>query len=253
MRRSTNRIAVLLAAAVMALVTGSLAAPAATSGGRHAGRLLEKGVAPNHKLSHGTSTNWSGYAVSGGTYKTVTASWVQPSVSCQSTAYSSFWVGIDGDTSNTVEQTGSEADCQGTTPTYSAWYEMYPKYPVTFKNRVSPGDHFTATVATDGSGSFTLTLKDTTKGWTNQTTQQLKKARLASAEVIAEAPSSTQGVLPLANFATVSFSGATVNGSTLTSSTPHIQSITMATSGGVVKARPSSISNGSFTVTWKHQ
>jgi hypothetical protein len=206
---------------------------------------------PDHKISHSTSTNWSGYAVTGGTYRTVTSSWVQPAVKCSGNAWSSFWVGIDGDTSNSVEQTGTEADCNGSTPVYSAWYEMYPKYPVNYRDPVVPGDHFTGTVSTDGRGNFTLTLSNTTRGWTESVTKKLRSAALASAEVIAEAPSSSSGVLPLANFGTVSFSGSTVNGSTLTSSTPGIDPITMQ-SGSTVKAQPSSISNGAFSVTWRH-
>jgi hypothetical protein len=207
--------------------------------------------APNHKISNSTSSNWSGYAVTGGTYTTVVSNWVQPAVKCNGTAYSSFWVGIDGDTSGTVEQTGTEADCNGATPVYSAWYEMYPKFPVNYANPVVPGDHFTGKVTTDGQGNFTLTLSNTTRGWTQSVSKRLKSAKLASAEVIAEAPSSSGGVLPLANFGTASFSGATVNGATLTSSTRGIDAITMQ-SGSTVKAQPSSISNGSFSVTWKH-
>jgi hypothetical protein len=252
MPTSVTRIAVIVATAALAGLTGVLTAPGAGAAGPMHGALRHPGVAPNHKISNSTSTNWSGYAVTGGTYRTVTASWVQPSVTCSSTAYSSFWVGIDGDTSSTVEQTGSEADCNGSTPVYSSWYEMYPKFPVNFPDPVAPGDHFTGTVTTDGTGSFTVTLQNTTKGWTEQTTQRVRKARLASAEVIAEAPSSSGGVLPLANFGTASFSGSTVNGQTLTGSTPGIDPITMETSGGTVKAKPSSISNGAFSVTWKH-
>jgi Peptidase A4 family len=106
-------------------------------------------------------------------------------------------------------------------------------------------------VTTTGNGQFTLTITDSTQGWTNQTNARLKSAKLASAEVIAEAPSSSGGVLPLANFGTVNFSGASANGSLLTSSTPGIDAITMQ-SGSTVKAQPSGISNGSFSVTWKH-
>jgi hypothetical protein len=172
-------------------------------------------------------------------------------VSCSGTAYSSFWVGLDGDTSSTVEQTGTDADCSGGTPQYYAWYEMYPKFPVNLSGTVRPGDHLSASVTTNGNGSFTLTITDSTQGWTNTTTARLKRAQLASAEVIAEAPSSSGGVLPLANFGTVSFSGAKANGSLLTSSTPHLDPITMQ-SGSTVKAQPSSISNGAFSVSWKH-
>jgi hypothetical protein len=204
----------------------------------------------NHRLTNSTSTNWSGYAVTGSRYTSVSASWTEPSVSCSGTAYSSFWVGLDGDTSGTVEQTGTDADCSGSTPQYYAWYEMYPKYPVNLSGTVRPGDHLSASVTTNGSGAFTLTITDSTQGWTNTTNARLKSASLASAEVIAEAPSSRSGVLPLANFGSVGFSGATVNGVSM-DTLSGLDPITMA-SGSMVKAQPSNMSNGSFTVTWKH-
>jgi hypothetical protein len=202
------------------------------------------------RITNSTSSNWSGYDVTGNRFTSVSASWTEPTVKCSGTAYSSFWVGLDGDTSNTVEQTGTDADCSGSTPQYYAWYEMYPKYPVNLRGTVRPGDHLTASVTTNGSGSFTLTITDSTQGWTNTTTARLKSAKLASAEVIAEAPSSNSGVLPLANFGTVSFSGATANGTSM-DKLPNLDPITMA-SGSTVKAQPGSISNGAFSVTWKH-
>ena len=230
-------VGVLVIAAAISATAGG-----ATSSMRH-GRM--------HRITNSSSTNWSGYAVTGSRYTSVSASWTEPTAKCSGTAYSSFWVGLDGDTSNTVEQTGTDADCSGSTPRYYAWYEMYPKFPVNLRGTVRPGDHLSASVTTDGSGRFTLTITDSTQGWTNTTTARLKSAKLASAEVIAEAPSSSGGVLPLANFGTVSFSGAKANGALLTSSTPGIDPITMK-SGSTVKAQPSSISNGSFSVAWKH-
>ena len=247
-------------------VLATAAALSATAGG--ATPSMRHG--PVHRITHSTSTNWSGYAVSGGRYTTeqpapsiarnavtgsrftsVSASWTQPAASCTTTAYSSFWVGLDGDTSNTVEQTGTDADCSGRTPQYYAWYEMYPKFPVNFSNPVQPGDKMSASVTTDGRGGFTLTISDATRSWTRTVTARLKSAKLASAEVIAEAPSSSGGVLPLANFGTVSFTNAKANGALLTGSTPHIDPITMA-SGSTVKAQPGSISAGAFSVAWKH-
>jgi hypothetical protein len=240
MHRSLRR------AAVAAAIAGStlILAPSALAAPRHA---------PNHKISHSTSTNWSGYAVTGSTYRSVSASWTQPAVNCSvtPTGWSSFWIGLDGDNSNTVEQTGSEADCSSGRAVYSAWYEMYPKFPVNFSNRVAAGDHFTSSVTTDGRGNFTLTLIDSTQGWTQTNNAKLKSARLSSAEVIAEAPSSSGGVLPLADFGSVGFSSAKVNGTTLTSSTAGLDPITMV-SGGTVKAKPSNLSSGSFSVSWFH-
>src|SRR5262249_48179989 len=80
-----------------------------------------------------TSTNWSGYAVtaSSGAVSDVKASWVVPAVqgNCPSTnQYASFWVGIDGYSSNTVEQIGTDSDCQNGQPVYYVWYEFYPHW-----------------------------------------------------------------------------------------------------------------------------
>jgi hypothetical protein len=228
----------------------SAAAPALA--GRAAG---ERHAAPNHRIDYSTSTNWSGYAVSGfGPYQSVSSSWRQPAVDCSKTptAWSAFWVGLDGDTTSTVEQTGTEADCSKGTAVYYAWYEMYPKYPVNYANPVSAGDSFSASVTYLGSGFFNLTLSDKTRGWSQTTTQRLKSAKLGSAEAIAEAPSGRGGILPLADFGTAAFSGATVNGSLLTSSTPGLDPITKV-SGSTVSAAPSAISGESFTDTWYSQ
>jgi peptidase A4-like protein len=230
------------AAIALAVVVPTVAAGAPAQALRHA---------PNHKLTNSTSSNWSGYAATGSRFTSISASWTQPTAVCSGTSYSSFWVGLDGDTSNTVEQTGSSADCSSAgVPSYYAWYEMYPKYPAGLSGTVKPGDSFAASVTTDGAGRFTLTIADSTEHWTFKTTQRLKSAALASAEVIAEAPSSRSGVLPLTNFGTVNFSGSTANGASL--STFHPDRIDMA-SGSTVKAQTGSISsNGSFSVTWKH-
>ncbi|HEV2981977.1 MAG TPA: G1 family glutamic endopeptidase [Solirubrobacteraceae bacterium] len=212
-------------------------------------------AAPNQRVRHGTSTNWSGYAVSGaGPYTTVSASWTQPAVECATTkaGYSAFWVGLDGDTSNTVEQTGTEANCSSGAAEYGAWYEMYPKRPVLYPKPVSPGDSFSASVTALARGRFRLTLSDTTKGWSVTASQKRKSAARSSAEVIAEAPATRKRVLPLADFGTIGFSGASVDGSLLTSSTPGLEPITMA-SGETVKAVPSPVSGGSFSDTWHHE
>jgi hypothetical protein len=223
------------------------ASPALASAGRHA--------APNQRIRHGVSTNWSGYAVTGsGPYTTVSSSWTQPAVNCAGTktAFSAFWVGLDGDTTNSVEQTGTEANCSHGAATYGAWFEMFPKRPVVYPNPVLPGDSFSASVTYTGRGGFRLTVSDATQGWSQTTSQRRKSAKRGSAEVITEAPSSRKGVLPLANFGAIGFSGASVNGSLLTSSTPGIEPLTMA-SGATVKATPSAISNGSFSDTWQHE
>ncbi len=240
MRRLSYAFAV---AAVVAAAVPALAAGSPASGPR---------LDPNHKITNSTSTNWPGYAATGGPFTSVSASWTQPSVSCAAgeTSYSSFWVGLDGYSSNTVEQTGTDADCSSGTPRYYAWYEMYPKYPVNLSNPVQPGDAISASVTVASGGRFTLTISDATQHWSSTTTQKLNHASLSSAEVIAEAPSSRGGVLPLANFGNVNFSGASANGVALSTFNPD--GITMQ-SGSTVKAQPTGISgSGSFSVAWKH-
>lgn len=201
-----------------------------------------------------TSTNWSGYATTGTTYTDVKGTWIQPTATCSNrqTAYSSFWVGIDGDGTNSVEQTGTDADCSRGTPTYYAWYEMYPAYPVNLSGTVRPGDSMTAEVKYNGSNSYTLSIKNNTRGWTYSTNKTSSSAARGSAEWIAEAPSSNSGVLPLANFGTVNFSSCTANGVSI-SSNPNPDAIVMQ-SGSTVKAQPSGLGSGgsSFSVTWHH-
>jgi len=236
----TRRLAILavLAAAVLAYPATAGAHPTAPHGTRI------------HRVSHSTSTNWAGYSATGARFTSVSASWKQPAVTCTSaTAYSSFWVGLDGDGTNTVEQIGTDADCSGGKAVYYAWYEMYPKFPVNLSLTINPGDTVSAKVTTDGNGTFTLSIKDTTTGGSFTTTQKLKHAKLGSAEVIAEAPSSG-GVLPLANFGSVGFSAATVNGQPIGSFNPD--RIDMV-SGTTTKATTSALSGGTaFSVKWNH-
>jgi Peptidase A4 family len=230
---------------VVVLLAFPAVAGAKVGGG---GTILRHG--PIKKLTQSTSTNWAGYAAVGGGFTKVTSTWTQPSATCGSaTTYSSFWVGLDGDGSNTVEQTGTEADCSGGHASYSAWYEMYPKYPVYLNISVQPGNSFTATVAVSSRGRYTLTLKNNSTGATFTTTQKGRGANY-SAEAIAEAPSSRSGVLPLTNFGTANFSNTRVNDSPIGNFT--YDRIDMA-SGSTLKAQTSGLSGGTnFGVTWKH-
>jgi hypothetical protein len=198
------------------------------------------------------STNWSGYAATGRTYTKVSATWVEPTGTCsKGDQYSSFWVGLDGYTSSTVEQTGSEMDCIGSTAKYYSWYEMYPAYPKNFSNTVKPGDHFYGSVTYNGSSSYTLVLKDTTRGWSHTINATLSGAKNSSAEVIAEAPCCTAGgaILPLAHFSPVTFSSADANGSAI--GNYHPTQIVMVDNSGRAKDSVSSLSGGNtFKVTW---
>ena len=106
-----------------------------------------------------------------------------------------------------------------------------------------------ASVVATGGGAFTLTLSDQTQGWTQTTNQTSATAQLGSAEIIAEAPSDANAVLPLSNFGAVNFTNALVNNVALASA--NVAELTMVSAGGVTEATPSALSNGGdFSVTW---
>jgi Peptidase A4 family len=203
------------------------------------------------EAAEATTMNWAGYAVTGtaGSFTSVSSSWTQPAVTCGDTdTFASFWVGLDGVGTPDLEQTGTEADCSGGTAVYSGWYEIFPAAPVFYDEPVQPGDQMSASVVSNGDGTFTLTLTDTTQDWTQATNQAVPAAEGASAEVIAEAPSS-QTVLPLADFAAVNFTGATVNGQAIGDDNPV--ALSLVSSSDAAEATPSALTGGtSFTVTW---
>jgi hypothetical protein len=200
------------------------------------------------------STNWSGYAVTGGSgaFHSISASWVEPTGICNTRGkaqYSSFWVGLDGFNSNSVEQTGTDVDCSHRTPVYYGWFEMFPAAPVNYPNTVRPGDHFSASVTFSGSSTYTLVLTDSTRGWTHTTTKSQTGLTRSSAEVITEAPSSAGGVLPLADFGTVNYSTSAANGTSMGTQSPT--KIIMVDSKGLPKDSTSAIStSGAFSNTW---
>jgi peptidase A4-like protein len=247
----------------LALAGGALAASAPAAASSHpAGHTIHlvrpamHGTAPmavrGRPRQAAQSTNWSGFAAHSKTYKKISASWVEPTAHCPGgSQFSSFWVGLDGFNSGTVEQTGSEVDCRSGSPKYFGWYEMFPAFPVNFSNPVRPGDHFSGSVTFNGSGKFTLVLKDATQGWSHTVHKTLNSAKRSSAEVIAEAPSSSSGVLPLADFGTVKFSNAAVNGAAIGNASPT--KIIMVNSSGRAKDSVSALSGGTaFSVTWLH-
>lgn len=285
----------LLGAAVAGV--GLVLTAAGTGGGLPArgGGLARTTLAGATRLSRGAiaSANWAGYAAYPASYdnapvfSSVSGTWTQPAVTCSGgRQYSAFWVGIDGDaidvpSSDTVEQIGTEADCAGRNdPVYYAWWALTPASPAgsfpagnldPSSYPVAPGDTISATVSESSSSSaqdFTLTIKDAPtsgpgSGWTFDTTLSTSGVEQATAEWVAEAPSlcNAQGcrVLPLANFGTVDFTGASVT--TLAASGPiddrawQNSSITMYDRNAT--ATPSTLADTSgsggtsaFSVSW---
>jgi hypothetical protein len=208
-----------------------------------------------------TSYNWSGYAVIGSAFTQATGSWTVPAVDCTSDPNSStsFWVGIDGWNNSTVEQTGTDSDCDGTHATYYAWYEFAPKAGITITSvAVQPGDEMSASIDYNGS-QFVVTTTNTTTGATFTTTATVPAARRESAEWIAEA----NGYF-LSDFGTVHFGPdftqiAGTNSATDSSTSGPIGAFGTKTQASVIVngkganlAIPSflSLDGTSFTVDW---
>jgi hypothetical protein len=146
-----QRFAVLGVLAVLPAVAQVYNAPASPQAdvkapSRRHGLPKDVRVRPDGSI---TNTFWSGYLVNGpdGSVTDVKGSWTVPAVTCadSATTYSSFWVGIDGYPSTTVEQAGTASDCVNGTPSYYAWFEFYPLAQVVIPDfPVQPGDQMSA-------------------------------------------------------------------------------------------------------------
>jgi hypothetical protein len=232
-------------------------------------------AAPRIRERNGTASNWGGYAVETSlaspqrnAVSAVTGSWRIPIVSGSTSpdTYSALWVGIDGDSDNTVEQLGTEQDWTPDGQVNYVWFEMYPHRSFTISGfPIEPGDTFSASVNYAGNGLFVLSITNLTRGVSYTVPPKYTKMKAAreSAEWIVEAPSGG-GVLPLADFGTVSFSNcsAKLNGVTgaIDNSAWQFDQITMA-SGSIVKAQPSALKDSvvhgttvsAFSARWHHE
>jgi hypothetical protein len=208
------------------------------------GSTVTSATAPNHaaaspRLGFGafTLSNWAGYIALGtrAEFTSVSADWRVPAVTClkDGDLYAP-WVGIDGDGSGTVEQTGVQTSCATGKPVESAWHEMYPKAPRYYSKPIAAGDAITASV-TEAKQKFTLTISDTTKGWTETVTTKPKPAEEVSAEAVIEAPGGFPAI-PSVDFTNVLF-----NGQDLSSFNPVASE---SDTGGTTIYGPTSITHG---------
>ena len=246
---ATALVALSLAVAALCVLPAAAAArpaagagrPSATGSGRAAPAATRRPllvVAPLGQPgpllgSRGQSPNWAGYDVTtGGPFTSAAADWTQPRVRPSSDyTDAAFWVGLDGDTQDpvqdppqTVEQIGTEGFTLAGHVFYDAWYELYPA-PARFisakKLAVHAGDHLSGAVVWTPAGArvagFTLTLVNHTTGKTFTTfvaagSLPLVAAR-SSAEAVAEAPSlADSSILQLARFGLATFRDCAFDG-----------------------------------------
>lgn len=161
-----------------------------------------------------TSSNWSGYAISGkkGSYRRVSADWIVPYIKPTSKAtYSSAWIGIDGFKNSSLIQTGTGHESVNGKVRYYAWWEILPASETVIPLPVSPGNHMRASIVKLSQGKWCITLRNLSKCWVFRTVQRYSGPQ-SSAEWITEAPQIGFDIARLANITPVRFSNCRVNG-----------------------------------------
>jgi hypothetical protein len=229
-------------------------------------RIIEQ-----HADGSAASNNWSGYVVTGSTFTAAKGSWVQPAIQCgahTTFAAAGFWIGFDGWGNDTVEQTGTAAQCHDGKALYYAWYEFYPANSVPIKSMVvTPGDRISAEVKFRG-GEFILTITDETTGKTFTKKGTEAGAQRSTVEWIAEAPCCTKtgAFFPLPDFGTALFgedstgvastndaTAGSLSGAFNTFPSANVLAVTMVDGNtGAVESVPSSPSSDgtSFSIQW---
>lgn len=197
------------AAVVGAMIVGLPAGSVASTAVFHHPRIASS--QPGNRAAGWASSNWSGYAVTGSIYHSVTARWTVPGVTgSRKATYSSDWVGIDGYNNSDLIQTGTESDYYNGSAHYGAWWEILPAAETVIPSiTVKPGDTITASIAKGSGSSWTITITD---GGQSFTTTQTYTGPQTSAEWIEEAPSLGGRVATLANYGHTTFDPGTVNG-----------------------------------------
>jgi len=258
---STALINVLLASAALAASPSRLANRLARRReGSHLTRPKQTvdGPAVSGNSSHVSySSNWSGAVLSSGagTYKSVTASFVVPTPKTPSGGSGSYsasaWVGIDGDTcGSAILQTGVDFTVDGGSVSYDAWYEWYPDYAYDFSGiPISAGNTIKLTVTASSTKAGSAVIENVTTGKTvTKSITSTSALCEQDAEWIVEDYEEGSSLVPLANFGTVTFTGASASTSSGTVG-PSGATIIDLKQGSTVYTSVSTSSSG-VTVTY---
>ena len=210
-----------------------------------------------------TSTGWGGYQASGSDIASVSASWTVPTASCGSaSSAANLYVGLGG-----TPITGVLITCSYGIAQYEPWMDLgMPAVPI---YTVSPGDSVTGSATYQGidAGSgyyhYVYSLTDHTQNWTESVDVYNGGSMGGSAQAGVE-PDSIGDVggfcidfcftewvgATLADFGTVDFIGAAINGTAFGSAAP---AQTDLVSGGTTEVSPSGLdSTGkNFSITYQ--
>jgi hypothetical protein len=181
--------------------------------------ILSSVVSPFLKTLQSSSVvslDWAGYVVSSGLLAqqplvtAVNGSWVVPRVEVSvDDAFSAAWIGIGGQSEETLIQCGTEHDSRGGQAFYSVWYEMLPDNSITVDQMtVSPGDVITASISLveSSTNDWLLQIEDTTTGQRFSQVFAYNSSRL-TAEWVVERPTVNNKLSNLADFSSVTFTG----------------------------------------------
>jgi hypothetical protein len=163
------------------------------------------------------------------------------------------WVGIGGLRSRDLIQAGTQQSVSGTgTVTYQAWIETLPDVSRAVPFTVLPGDSVTVSVDQQAGSNWLISFTNQTSGQTLQRPVQYSSS-LSSAEWIEEAPFARSVVLPISDFGSLTFTGASAvrDGHSLTIADLNARAITLTDMSGRALAVPSPLGpdGASFSVS----
>lgn len=131
--------------------------------------------APRHGVRNTTfSNNWAGISATGptGTFRGVAGDWYVPRARPTiDNRYGSTWIGVDGNGSRQLIQTGAEEDSINGKPFYAAWWEILPAAETKIYLTsgalapVAPGDFMYSYIYQTSPGVYRIFLDDVTQNW----------------------------------------------------------------------------------------
>lgn len=185
-----------------------------------------QGTARTPFLTNAGAENWSGYAVQGGPFTHVAATFVVPKGAVGNcSAYLSQWVGIDGYSNSDLIQAGiAEQDINPSPATSSStacselytnvWWEILPGAEVPINMAVKPGDVITVAITEVSHNHWSISIVNETTGARFYHVFDYA-GPATSAEWVMESPTIAGQIAALLPYTTASFEDLQLTGTVL--------------------------------------
>jgi hypothetical protein len=164
------------------------------------------------------SFDWGGYGVSSNVLfpqaevTGINGSWIVPKATVTTgNTFSAIWIGIGGQSDETLIQVGTEQDSVSGKEFYQIWYELLPNNSIPIKEvTIFPGDKITAavTLVDSNSDSWRVEIRDESTGQGFSQDFSYNSSR-RTAEWIVERPTVNNRMSTLNSFGSVTFTDAT--------------------------------------------